>query len=269
MTRKISVLIFGLCLPFQICLGQYDSTKKSDLAVLTDGVLHNLTSPLRWNKRGWQKAGQVMLVSATTSIVDIPVNQFWSKQNDLILDAINDFGYAYGKPYSALLFSGGFYLTGLVIKDSWTKETGIMLATALITSGLLESSLKPLTGRARPENLSGNYDFNPFDTDPKFHSFPSGHAAMAFTISFVMAKRINNKPIKIAFYSFAAATALCRLYSNAHWFSDVAFSGLASWFIASESVHYLYGKTTKKENKNTQLSFHTTVGGMTLKMRFN
>lgn len=269
MIPLISAFTFVLCLFFEICLAQYDSARKSDLSVLTNGVIHNVISPLRWNKKDWTITGQVIALTAATSIVDLPVNQFWSKKDHPILDGINDFGNAYGKPYSASIFSAGFYLTGLVIKDHWTRETGVMLATALITSALVESTLKPLVGRARPDNRSGNYDFNAFNTDPLFHSFPSGHAAMAFTISFVLARRINNTPIKIAFYSFAAATALCRLYSNAHWFSDVAFSGIASWFIASESVHYLYGKTIKKKNKSTQLSLYPTLGGMTVKVRFN
>lgn len=268
MTRFRFVLCLTFSLLFETSLAQCDSANRSDVAILANSVLHNVTSPLGWTKRDWERVGEVVLVTAATSVVDGPINQYWSRRNDSILNKINDFGYHYGKPYSALTFSGAFYITGLLIKDDWTRETGIMLASALITSGLVESTLKPLVGRARPENLSGNYDFKPLQGDPKFHSFPSGHAAMAFTISFVLAKRFNNVPLKILFYSFAGATAFCRLYSNAHWFSDIIFSGLSSWVIASESISFLYGKTIRK-HRVAHFSVHPNLTGLTFRIAFN
>jgi membrane-associated phospholipid phosphatase len=184
-----------------------------------------------------------MLQTAAVSLIDQPVNQFWSNKNDPVLDAINEVGYAYGKRYSAFIFATGFYLTGLVIKDEWTKETGLILGTALLTSGLLQSTLKPLVGRARPENRSGSYDFHLL-----LHSFPSGHVVMAFTISFVLAERINNVPIRILFYALAASTAMCRLYSNNHWLSDVWFGASAAWFIGSVPIRDIL--QTRNQQKN-------------------
>ena len=44
---------------------------------------------------------------------------FWIKQDSRFLDGVNTVGYHYGKPYSAFLFTGGFYLGGLLFKSEW------------------------------------------------------------------------------------------------------------------------------------------------------
>lgn len=246
---KLFLLTVSLNLSPQMGLAQYDSMRRSDLARLSAGVLHNV-APIRWNKRTWITAGAVILQSMAVSLIDKPVNRLLANRDDPFLDAVNDVGFAYGKPYSAFILSTGFYLTGLIIQDDWTKETGLILASALIASGVLQSTIKPLVGRARPENRSGNYDFHPYSNESKFHSFPSGHALMAFTITFVLAKRINIVPLRIFFYSLAASTAICRLYSNAHWLSDVVFGATASWFIASVPLRSHPNKRLKREKRN-------------------
>jgi membrane-associated phospholipid phosphatase len=247
---------------------QYDSVRRSDLARLPEAVLHNVAAPIRWNKKSWSRAGAVVVQAVAVSLLDEPVHQFWTNKSDPVLDAVNDVGYAYGKPSSAFIVSSGFYLAGLIIDDDWAKETGLMLATAVITGGLLQGTLKPLAGRARPENRSGNYDFHPFSTEPMFHSFPSGHAVMAFTISFVLAKRINSVPLRILFYSLAASTAICRLYSNAHWFSDVVFGATSSWFIASGPFRSQPNRPAKKERRY-DVAVQPYVGGMSLTITLN
>lgn len=269
--KKAKVTIFGLA--FLLChcqcsFAQQDSTTRPDVVRFAGGILHNIGSPIRWTKTDWKTVSIVALSTGTISTLDRPVNQYWTAKHDPSLDVINVIGYSYGKPYSGLAFAGGFYLTGILVKNEWVRETGLMLATSLITSSLLEATLKPLIGRARPPLGTGNYDFHPFSGEPVFHSLPSGHAAIAFTISFVLAKRIESVPLKILFYAFAGSTALCRLYSNAHWLSDVALGGTIAWFSASEAVKYI-ANTRFVRNTKTNVTLHPNVGGMTLRIAFN
>jgi membrane-associated phospholipid phosphatase len=266
-------LLFLLCLP-QHSDAQYDSVKRLDVVRFADGVLHNLTSPIRWEKRDWIKASAVVLGTAAISTIDMPVNTFchgkgtWQGKSSSTLGVVNDIGYMYGKSYSAFIVTGGFYLTGMALKNEWAKETGLMLGTALLTSGLLESISKPLIGRSRPEAGSGNYDFHPLSGEARFHSLPSGHSAIAFTISLVLARRVHSTPLKIFFYSLAASTAFCRLYSNAHWFSDVGLGGVIAWFSASESVKHV-AQTRYKRHPKTNLTLCPTIGGASLKIAFS
>lgn len=273
MMRWTSITTFAVtsilfCLGEKATFAQADSTKRSDVARFADGVYHNLSSPLRWDKTDWTTTALVIGGAGVISTLDESVNRLSYGKHDPFLDAVNDVGYWYGTPYSGIIVTGGFYLTGLAIENEWARETGLALGTAFATSTLLVAALKPLLGRTRPGNGTGSYDFHLFSKEAKFHSLPSGHAVIAFTLSFVLAKRINNKPLKIFFYTLAGSTAFCRIYSNAHWFSDVALGGAIAWFSASATAMHLATNRFKR-NRNTRVSVFPNIGGMTLILCFN
>ena len=265
-TLVATSLIF--CFDGETVFAQTDTTKRSDVLSYAEGVYHNLSAPLRWNKTDWATSALVMGSTAVLSTLDEPVNKLLQETQHFRLDAVNDVGNLYGSPYSGMILTGGFYFTGLVIKNEWARETGLALGTAFTTSTLIVSVLKPLIGRTRPGNLAGSYDFHPFSKETKFHSLPSGHTVIAFTLSFVLAKRINNKPLKIFFYTLAASTAFSRQYSNAHWLSDVALGGAIAWFSASGTVIHLATHRLKR-NRQTHFTVFPNIGGMTLRLSFN
>lgn len=247
---------------------QEDSTCRTDIGRFVDGAYHNLSGPLRWQRRDWATTAILLASTAAVSSLDQPVNRFWIGKQDPVLDVVNDVGYWYGYPASGFILTGGFYLSGIVFKNEWARETGVILGTAFATSTLLVSVLKPVVGRTRPGNGTNNLNFHPFSREAKFHSFPSGHSAIAFTLSFVLAKRINNKPLKIFFYTLAASTAFCRLYSNAHWLSDVYLGGTIAWVSTTGSIKRL-STNRFKALRNTHVSLRPNIGGMTLRISFN
>lgn len=248
---------------------QNDSTNHSDTRRLLNGVAHNLSSPIRWQLNDWGKAGVIVLSTALVSTFDRPVRKFSYEIHNEPLDLINEVGYWYGKPQSAIAFSGGFYLTGLATKNEWARETGLMLGTALMTSAIIEAALKTLVGRARPSAELGNYSFHPFEKDAKFHSFPSGHSTIAYTISFVLANRVNSKPLKILFYTLAASTAFCRIYSDAHWVSDVVMGGSVAWFCSSESVRFISQSKSIFRHSKHKIALTPGLTNMSLTIKFN
>jgi len=240
-----------------------DSTKRSDIVRFADGVWYNVSSPVRWKKQGWATAGLVILGDAAVSLADRPVNRFWAGvQKTPTLDAINDFGNWYGLAPASALITGGFYLSGLAFKNQWARETGLILGTALVTSSMFHTALKPLVGRARPVAGDGHYAFHPLSGDDHYHSFPSGHTIMAFTISFVLARRVKSVPLKIFFYSLSTATAFCRLYSNAHWISDVAMGAATAWFSTDGAIRRL----SRNKYRKTSLAVIPGIGNITLRL---
>lgn len=260
---------FVLLLIPNLALAQYDSVKQTDVFRFADAVIHTYTSPLRWNGKDWLKFGAVIGSTAALTLTDQPIRNFWENKDNNVLNQINNVGYHYGKPYSAFLFSGGFYTVGILIKNEWARETGLALGTSLLTAGLLEMGLKPLIGRARPSREEGNYSLSFFNKEVGYHSFPSGHASMAFTISFVMAKRSKSVPVKIFFYSLATSTAVCRLYSDAHWISDIAFGGIIAWYCSEAAISRLQANRMKDPRKNTKWKLTPYPGGVTLRATFN
>jgi membrane-associated phospholipid phosphatase len=267
MMRYLVLLLF--ILP-SILQAQYvDSLRQSDAVRFVDGTFYTFTSPTRWKGKDWLKLGGVLAGTAVLTLADKPMRSFWLNQNSRFLDGVNTVGYHYGKPYSALLFTGGFYLGGMLFKSEWAKETGLILGTSLLSAGLLEMTLKPGIGRARPSTGEGNYELTFFNKDAGFHSFPSGHASMAFTISMVMARRVRSVPVKIIFYSLAASTVACRLYSDAHWISDVAFGGTIAWFCSDVALKRITeNRFTPAGTRKFQWKVYPYPSGLTVKATF-
>jgi membrane-associated phospholipid phosphatase len=261
-------VVFVLFLIPSLVSAQYDTVTRMDVMRFADGVINTYTAPVRWKGKDWLKFGAIAGTTAALTMADRPVRDFWLTQDGQVLNRINEIGYHYGKPYSALLFSSGFYLTGVLLKNDWAKETGLALSTSLVTAGLLEMGLKPLIGRARPSREEGNYKLKFFNEEAGYHSFPSGHASMAFTISFVLAKRSESIPMKVFFYSLAGSTVVCRLYSDAHWISDVAFGGVIAWYCSEAAIKRLALNKFRKPKKNTDWNLTPYPGGITLRATF-
>jgi membrane-associated phospholipid phosphatase len=170
------------------------------------------------------------------TFLDEPMRDFWRGKHSKLLNNFERVGNHYGKPYSAVAITSGFYFTGLLLKNEWAKETGLMLASGLGSSTVVQTFFKNAIGRARPNLDIGNYEADPFNTDSPYHSLPSGHTTVAFTTSLILARQVKPIPLKIFFYSMATLTAASRMYLDVHWVSDIAFGGAIAWFCADAAM---------------------------------
>jgi membrane-associated phospholipid phosphatase len=238
--------------------------KNNDLIRFADGFAYTFTAPARWEGKDWLTFGGVVTGAAVIALLDEPTRDFWQQQDSDFLDGVERIGYHYGKPYSANLFAGGFYLVGWIIKDDWTKDTGLALGTSLLYCGLVHSVTKSVIGRARPRTNEGFLAFDPFTSDAAYHSLPSGHVAVAVAISRVIATRVKSRFVKILCYTMAATTCIGRMYSDSHWLSDVAVGGALGWFsadIANKRINAnKYGDLTSSYKKVTWQVFPNQRG---------
>jgi undecaprenyl-diphosphatase len=103
-------------------------------------------------------------------------------------------------------------------------STARLALAALIPTNLVVEGLKVGIGRTRPDG----------DRKRVNSSFPSSHAANAFALAFVLARRYRRAVA--LFVALAAAVAFSRMYLNRHFLSDVvagAFIGAAcAWAVA-------------------------------------
>jgi membrane-associated phospholipid phosphatase len=261
-----------LLLPF-FSNAQMDSVhvRRSDLIRGMDGVAYTITSPVRWKAKDWITLGGVAATCASITLLDEPVRDFFQNKHDSkFLDGFERVGYHYGKPYSAVAITGGLYLTGIIFKSEWARETGLLLATSVTTSTIVQTFFKNALGRARPSVELGNYEADPFSSEPKFHSLPSGHTTVAFTTSLILARQIKSLPVKILFYSLATCTAASRLYADAHWVSDVAFGGAIAWFCADVALKRLETNKFRLLARPSDFSvkLYPYPGGMSLRATF-
>ncbi|SEK21440.1 phosphatase PAP2 family protein [Parapedobacter koreensis] len=234
-----------------------------------DGFLYTVSSPVRWKGNDWLKAGGVVAGTALLTLVDKPVRNFWMDQDSKLLDGIERVGFHYGKPYAAFYGMGGFYLAGLVIKSDWARETAIALGAAYLTSGAVQSFMKTAFGRARPATNVGPWAFKPWSPDAGYHSFPSGHIQIAMVSAVVLAERVKQPWLKGVFYSTAGLTLVSRMYSDAHWVSDLAFGGAISYFSAKAVLKRMErtksgGHMFRRKKQEITWNFTPTFNGFSL-----
>lgn len=201
-----------------------------DFIRFADAIGHTVASPIRWDKKDWLTLGGVVAGSAALMLVDEPVREFWGNRDPDSWHVIERAGFHYGKPYAAYIMTGGFYIPGLVFKNKWMRETGLILGAAYLTSGAVQTIMKTVIGRARPGTDEGAWAYKPMSPEGGYHSLPSGHIQIAMVSAMVLAERVKSPILKGAFYATAGVTFLSRMESDSHWISDLAFGGAISYF---------------------------------------
>jgi membrane-associated phospholipid phosphatase len=266
MRRNLLVACF--LLP-SFLVAQIDTVYVRQLDVIraVDGVAFTLTSPTRWKGKNFLVAGGFIAGTAAVTLLDEPVRSFWKGKQSKALDQFQTIGNHYGKPYSAVAITSGFYFAGLVFKNEWARETGLMLASGLASSTVLQTFFKNAIGRARPNLNIGNYEVDPFNRDSPYHSLPSGHTTVAFTTSLILAKQVQPVPLKIFFYSVATITAASRMYLDVHWISDIALGGAIAWVCADAAVKRLEANRFRAvvRQKGVIVKVYPFPGGLSLR----
>jgi membrane-associated phospholipid phosphatase len=123
-----------------------------------------------------------------------------------------------GSFYTTSAIAGTFYLIGRTTKNARARETGLLGVEALIDSGIVVTALKTATQRPRPfvDDASGEF----FD---RGKSFPSGHAASAWSLATVFAYEYGKRRPLVRFtaYGLATVVSLSRYTGQKHFLSDV------------------------------------------------
>jgi membrane-associated phospholipid phosphatase len=112
-----------------------------------------------------------------------------------------------------------------------------LMFSGFVTSGLLTMILKMSFGRCRPYN-SPVFDalyFKPFTLNWDFHSYPSGHTQVSFTLASFLAYVWPK--MTIYFYILAGIIALSRVILDYHFLGDVIFGayiGILGFYLAKK-----------------------------------
>lgn len=101
------------------------------------------------------------------------------------------------------------------------SRPGLRLGIAAGIAALVSQGLKRCWPRPRP--TAGIAGFTALVEDPDAFSFPSGHAATAFSVALAMAGTMPGAP---AFGALALAIGVSRVYLGAHYPLDVVAGAL-------------------------------------------
>jgi membrane-associated phospholipid phosphatase len=121
---------------------------------------------------------------------------------------------------------------GYARHDQYAVSTALLAGEAYADSAVVDLAVKAITRRKRPTDvpIGGDFHntfFNGGKSPFKGSSFPSGHAAGAFSVATVVAARYkNHRWVPWVVYGMASAISFSRVTSSAHFPSDV-FLGAA------------------------------------------
>ena len=195
---------------------------QSDIVRFYDVGLHLFKSPLQFNKQDFYLTSAILGLTAVSLPFDEPIRKEALRNQSKPLDKISFITEKFGNPKYSAILSGALYGSGLLLDDKYIRETGQMLAEALLFNGLITTGAKMMFSRGRPFTNEGSYEIDLFEFESNFKetSLPSGHTSTAFTAATILSNRIDNMYVSIALYSMASLTALQRIYVDRHWFSD-------------------------------------------------
>jgi len=148
------------------------------------------------------------------------------------LDDVNDVFDASITTAEVVALPVSLLVAGYARHDPYQVSTALLAGEAYADSAVVDLALKAVTRRKRPSDVAAGAPFNdtffngsksPF----KGSSFPSGHAAAAFSVATVVATRYHNhRWVPWVVYGFATAVSFSRVTTSAHFPSDV-FLGAA------------------------------------------
>jgi hypothetical protein len=174
---------------------------------------------LRWVDTDWL----VPLGGATAAMfaTDTEFSRHLSNSPSRITNSkdLSNYGLA-----SLVGIGGGLYVLGHVTHDDHKMETGILAGEAAIDSLVPVYAMKYGFGRERP--LQDNYQGKFFQGGV---SFPSEHAAAAWSIASVIAHEYPGPLTSMFVYGLASAISASRITAKQHFNSDVLVGSAIGW----------------------------------------
>ncbi len=275
--KKLLILLgFILCISLSAQETSKDSVEtrwnmfKYDIATMFQGVGYSYTRPLHWEGNQWAQFGAVVGGTALVYLADDDTSRFIRNNREGVPQVIRDYGEFYGSPSNNYMATSGVYAVGLITKNEKLRRTGVLLISSATSAGLLQQVLKSVVGRARPLADLGKDTFDPFNSSRNFHSFPSGHALLAFTNAYAIGKQFKSPWVKAGIYTLGAIPGISRVWDGQHWLSDMVFAFAISIATVESIDRYLDKKYDQKYNDQKKMvSWNLNFGPGTMGVTVN
>ena len=163
---------------------------------------------------------------ATLFLVDEPIQEFMQDNQSGFQDDVADVVEEFHEPNVFLVASAGSMALGLVAREPAISEFGVQAAAAYGLSSGMMIATKWLFGRARPSLTPDDVTNFDWTDGGSTTSFPSGASAVSFSLATTLADAVDRTPVTVAAYSLATLNSWSRVYTDRHWFSDVALGAL-------------------------------------------
>ncbi|EAR02485.1 phosphatase PAP2 family protein [Maribacter sp. HTCC2170] len=234
---------------------------KYDTGNMFKGVGYAYSRPFHWKRQQWGNAALVSAGAGGLFLVDYETSDFLRERKDNVPQFIREYGEFIGNPENNYIMTAGVYFSGLITKNEKLRRTGVLLVSSASATGFLQQIMKSVVGRARPLSDHSKATFDPFNKSRNYHSFPSGHAMMAFTNAYAIGKQFKNPWVKGGIYTIGLVPGISRVWDGQHWLSDVAVSIAISIFTVEAIDRYLDNRYHTKYNQGSkQVQWSLSLG---------
>jgi membrane-associated phospholipid phosphatase len=126
------------------------------------------------------------------------------------------------------------------------SDAALRVAAGYVAADGLESVVKPLVGRHRPDTTGDAWRFRPLGRGGAWGSFPSAHTTHAFAIAAGVSREAHRPWVSALCYATATAVGAQRVYLRAHWASDVAGGALLAVAASRTTAGWLERRTSTR-----------------------
>jgi hypothetical protein len=227
--------------------------------------------PFHWDIREWGIIATGIGFTAALEVADdVPIRNVIQSNKGKFGDEFVNFGNNfYGNGYATGLTAITLYSAGIASDNNVLRNMGLHVIESFGYAGLTTTALKILVGRNRPFLYGGKFVYNGPSLANAANSMPSGHVTVASALSESLAEDIKNPWVSVGLYTFVAATAYSRMYSDQHWFSDTFLAGVigfcSAFWVDHQPDHY---DLSTNDPKPTSFQFEPTIGGVSLVYHF-
>ncbi len=233
---------------------------KHDGGLILGSLKHVYTQPLRWQKADWLKFGGVVASTGILYAYDEEFTRYFSRHRNKVPNMLLELGWYYGSPQNFFLIASGVYGYGILSKNKPWRDTGLLIISSAVATGLIQTLTKTMVGRARPNADEGPYSYELFSNEPDYHSFPSGHTILSITASHAIAKQFDNIWVKSGIYTLGMIAPVSRLWENAHWVSDVFLAGVISVAVVNAVDQYFIKTQSYNAYNAKKINWNLTTG---------
>ncbi|MFQ5878501.1 MAG: phosphatase PAP2 family protein [Acidobacteriota bacterium] len=125
--------------------------------------------------------------------------------------------------------AGGSLLIGWMVDGGEGIEKGVAAIAGMVAGSAVSEGFNRVVGRGRPRWGDGALSFRPFSGHS---SFPSGHAALAFSLAGALDAVTESRAAAAVGYGVAGLVGASRIYDDQHWLSDVVVAAVVSSAVA-------------------------------------
>lgn len=220
---------------------------------------NGFTQPLRWQKDDFITAGSIVAGTGILYLSDNETRKFFNNHSEDVPQVFKEFGWYFGSPQNFFMISAGVYGFGLITDNEKVRHTGVLIIASAATSGIIQSITKTAIGRSRPDSGKKN-DFKPFEGTAEYHSFPSGHAILSFSMAHAIAKQFDDFWVKAGIYAVGSIAPISRLWEDKHWLSDIGVGMAISIVVVDGVDNFMKKKNAYNYSKPNNISWQLKAG---------